>query len=169
MIAVPLTRFYDPPAGFTKGAANALAAGWLALWMLGLAVPWGIGVAAASYVSSHPDETACFFQSGCSISNSGNLEAIARVRRDAHDPTLVVVDVTYINRSASHADVAPADYYARTSSGLVLPPSNDCPVPEAATLAPGGRLTQRVCFRLPASGVTFVVHLPWIGWTSRYY
>jgi hypothetical protein len=164
MIAVPVMRFYDPPAGFTTGAANALAAGWLALWIVGLALPWGIGVAAASYVSSHPEETACAFDSGCTFNNSGNLEAIARARRDALDPTLVSVEVTYINRSASHVDVAAGDYYARTSTGVDLAPSNDCPMPETATLAPGERLVQRVCFRLPAAGVTIEFHLPWIGW-----
>jgi len=164
MIAIPVMRFYDPPAGFSKGAASALAAGWLALWIVALALPWGIGVAAASYVSSHPEETACVFDSGCTFSNSGNLEAIARAHRDALDTTLVTVEVTYINRSASHVDVAPADYYARTSTVVELSPSNDCALPEAVTLTPGESLVQRVCFRLPAAGTRIEFHLPWIGW-----
>jgi hypothetical protein len=168
MIATPVARFDDPPAGFGKGAANALAAAWLAILILGVGSVWGIGLVAASYVSAHPDEVACVFDPSCTFNYSGNLEAIARVRRDTGDATLVTVDVTYINRSTVPAPVDPGDYYARTlTAGLDLPPSQDCPPPQAAAVAPGGRLSQRVCFRLPDTSVGFEVHLPWIGWDSR--
>jgi hypothetical protein len=167
MIAGPVARFNDPPTSFSKGAANALAAVWFAVWILGLAVIWGIGVTAASIVSSHPDETACVFDSQCTFSTSGNLEAVARVRYDAQDATLVTVDVTYINRSASPSLVNPADYSARTATGVDLSPSTDCPLPAGASVAPGARLEQHVCFRLPSADAGFEVHLPWVGWTSR--
>jgi hypothetical protein len=167
MIAVPIARFYDPPAGFGRGAANALAAGSLVLWLLVLAVPWGIGVIAASYVSSNPEEVACFFDPRCTFKLTDNVEAIAHVNRDSRDPTLVTVDATYINRSASPAAIDPADYYARPTNGVDLPPSADCPAPAAAVVAPGDRLTQRVCFRLPTADEGFEVHLPWIGWDDK--
>ncbi|HZK73063.1 MAG TPA: hypothetical protein VFD88_03580 [Clostridia bacterium] len=164
MVAVPIARFSDPPAGFGKGAANTIAAGWLVFWMLAMAVPWAIGVAAASFVSSHPDQVACVFEPGCFYSTSGNGDAIAKVTRDAQDPTLVTVEVTYINTSGTPAEVNPADYSARTGTGEILLPSSDCAAPAPATVAPGTRLTQQVCFRLPAAADTFDVHLPWIGW-----
>jgi hypothetical protein len=167
MIAVPIARFNDPPAGFGNAAANALAAGSVALWLLVLAVPWGIGVVAASYVSSHPEEIVCFFDPRCTFNITGSVEAIAHVNRDSQDPTLVKVDVTYINRSGSSAVIDPADYYARPTNGADLPPSPDCPAPAEAMVAPGERLTQRVCFRLPTADVAFEVHLPWIGWDDK--
>jgi len=95
------------------------------------------------------------------------LEAIAHVRRDAQDRTLVIVDVTYINQSTSPANVDPADYHARTQAGLSLPVSVDCPSPAAATVAPAERLSQRACFRLPSADTVYDVHLPWIGWDDR--
>ena len=167
MIALPIARFNDPPAGFGKGVANALAAGSLAVWLLFLAVPWGIGVVVASYLSSNPDEVVCFFDPRCTFTVTDNLEAIAHVSRDAQDQTLVKVDVTYINRSAAAASVNPADYYARPTNGVDLRPSEDCPAPSAASVAPGERLTQHVCFRLPTTNVGYEIHLPWIGWDSK--
>jgi hypothetical protein len=169
MIANPIALFDDPPAGFGKGAANALAAAWLAVFVLSLGGIWGIGIVAASVVSSHPDEVACVFDPTCNFTYSGNLEAIARVRRDPGDATLVTVDVTYINRSGAATTVDPAAYYARTTTGLDLQPSQDCPAPQAASVAPGARLAQQVCFKLPDTTVGFEVHLPWIGWDGRTY
>jgi hypothetical protein len=166
MIAIPIARFDDPPVRFGKGAANALAVGLAALAILALAVPWGIAVVAASYVSNNPDEVACVFTPGCTFSTIENLEAIVHSTRGPQDPTLVTVEVTYINRSASPASIDPAAYYIRPSAGGDLPPSSDCPVPPAASVDPGKRLTQRVCFRLPSAGVTFDVHVPWIGWVN---
>jgi hypothetical protein len=164
MIAVPIARFEDPPATFGKGHANALAVGLAALAILVLAVPWGIAVVAASYVNDNPDEVACVFTPGCSFSSVDKLEAIVHATRSTQDPTLVTVDVTYVNHSASPATLDPAQYDIRGSAGLSLPPSSDCPTPSEATVDPGKRLTQHVCFRLPAADLTFDVHVPWIGW-----
>ena len=167
MIAVPIARFNDPPAGFGKGAANAIAAGLLVLWVLGLGALWAVTVVGSSLINSHPTEVACAVDPGCTFKVTDNLEAIAHVRRDAQDRTLVIVDVTYINQSTSPANVDPADYYARTQAGLNLPVSVDCPSPAAATVAPGERLSQRACFRLPSADTVYDVHLPWIGWDDR--
>lgn len=167
MLAVPLARFDDPPAGFSKGAANALAAGWVAFTLLLLAIPWAVGLTAAAIINSHPEETACFFQSGCNFAYSGSLETIARVQRGAEDPTLVTVDVTFINRSARPAFIDPADYSARTTNGTDLPISSACPARTPASVAPGGRLEQRVCFQLPDARARFEVHLPWTGWDFK--
>jgi hypothetical protein len=164
MIAVPIARFDDPPARFTKGASNALAAGLLALLLVALAIPWGIGVAAALFLNAHQQEAACTFDPRCAYGYSGKLEAIAHVTRDSQDPTMVTLDVTYINRSASPASVDPTAYSVQTSADEVLLPSDDCPAPQPATAAPGERLAQRVCFRLPDATVRFEVHLPVIGW-----
>jgi hypothetical protein len=167
MIAVPLARFNDPPQGFSKGAANALAAGLLAFWVLCVVAFWGITVVASSLVSSYPEEAACAIDPRCSFNVTDNREAIAHVRRNSQDSSVVIVEVTYINRSAAPATIDPAEYYARTTAGLRLELSGDCPSPVAATLEPGERLTQQACFHLPASDVTYQVHLPWIGWDDR--
>jgi hypothetical protein len=166
MIAVPIAHFEDPPASFGKGHANALAAGLAALAILVLAVPWGIAVVAATYVDKNPDEVACVFTPGCSASTVDNLEAIVTTTRSPQDPTLVTIDVTLINRSASAASINPADYYVRPAAGLDLHPSSDCTAPSAASVDPGKRLTQRACFRLPNADVAFDVHVPWIGWVN---
>jgi hypothetical protein len=166
MMAVPIARFEDPPATFGMGHANALAVGLAALAILGLAVPWGIAVVAASYVSNNPDEVACVFTPGCSVSSVDNLEAIVHATRTTQDPTLVTVDVTYVNHSASAATIDPSQYDIRGSAGLSLPPSSDCPTPSEVTVDPGKRLSQHVCFRLPATDLTFYVHVPWIGWVG---
>jgi hypothetical protein len=166
MIAIPIARFEDPPASFGKGHANALAAGLAAIAILVLAVPWGIAVVAASYVNKYPDEVACVFSPGCSFSTVDNLEAIVTATRSAQDPTLVTIDVTFINRSASAATINPADYYIRPTAGIDLPPGSDCAPPSAAGVDPGKRLTQRACFRLPNADVAFDVHVPWIGWVN---
>jgi hypothetical protein len=166
MISVPIARFEDPPATFGRGHANALAVGLAALALLVLAVPWGIAVVAASYINDHPAEVACVFTPGCSFSSVNNLEAIVHATRSTLDPTLVTVDVTYVNYSASTATIDPAQYDIRGSAGLSLPPSSDCPVPAEASVDPGKHLSQHVCFRLPATDFTFDVHVPWIGWVS---
>jgi hypothetical protein len=167
MVAIAISRYNDPPAGFGKGAANALAAGTVALWLLVLSVPWVTGVVVASYLTSNPEEVACFFDPRCTFNVTHNVEAIARVHRDTQDPTLVTVEVTYINRSTAPATVDPVDYYARPFNGGDLRPSADCPGPQAAVVAPGQRLTQRVCFRLPTADAGYEIHLPWIGWDSK--
>jgi hypothetical protein len=167
MIAVPIARFDDPPAGFTNGRASAVAAGWLVIWLLGTACVWMVGIVSASVISSHPDEVACFFDSGCNFAYAGSLETITHVNRSSEDPTLVTVDVTFINRSGSAADVIPADYSARTTSGEQLAPSADCPTPSPASVPPDSRLQERVCFRLPEAKSYFGVHIPWTGWDSR--
>jgi hypothetical protein len=164
MLAIPIARFDDPPATFGKGHANALAVGLAALAILVLAVPWGIAIVAASYVSDHPDEVACFITPGCTVSTTNNLEALVTTTRSPKDPTLLTVDVTFINRSASAASIDPADYYARPTAGIDLLPSSDCSAPSAAGVDPGKRLTQHACFRLPNADVGFDVHVPWIGW-----
>jgi hypothetical protein len=166
MIAIPIARFNDPPAGFGKGHANALAAGLAALAILVLAVPWVIAVVGASVVNDHPDEVACAFTPGCTFSTANNLEALVTPRRDPQDPTLVTLDVTYINRSASAASIDPADYYIRPTGGLDLHASLDCPAPSAASVDPGSRLMQHACFRLPTADVAIDVHVPWIGWVN---
>jgi hypothetical protein len=107
------------------------------------------------------------FDPQCTWSNSGDLEAIARVGYGTQDATLVTVDVTFINRSASPSYVNPADYSARTIGGVDLFPSSDCPLPEGASVAPGARLDQHLCFRIPSADGGFELHLPWVGWTSR--
>jgi hypothetical protein len=40
-------------------------------------------------------------------------------------------------------------------------------VPGTATVAPGGRLEQRACFRLPDAQASFDLRLPWTGWDYR--
>jgi hypothetical protein len=166
MIAIPIARFDDPPANFGKGHANALAAGLAVLAILVLAVPWGVAVVAASYISDHPDEVACIFTPGCTFSSTDNLEALVTATRHPQDATLVTLDVTYVNHSGSAANIDPADYYIRPTAGLDLHPSSDCPAPSAATLDPGKRLTQHVCFRLLSGDVPFDVHVPWTGWVT---
>jgi hypothetical protein len=164
MIAIPIARFDDPPANFGKGHANALAAGLAALAILLMAIPWGIAVVAASYVNDHPDEVACFTTPGCTVSTTNNLEALVTATRTPQDSTLLTVDVTFINRSASAASIDPADYYVLPTAGLELHPSSDCTAPSAASVEPGNRLTQHICFRLPNADVVFNLHVPWIGW-----
>lgn len=166
MLAVPIARFEDPPANFGKGHANALAAGLAVLAILLMAIPWGIAAVAASYVSDHPDEVACVFTPGCTFSTTNNRVAIVKATRGPQDPTLVTVDVTYINRSMSAASIDPADYYIRPTAGLDLHPSSDCPAPSATSVDPGKRLTQHACFRLLTPNVAFNVHVPWIGWVN---
>jgi MFS family permease len=167
MIAVPLARFDEPPPGFTRGVANLVAAGWLAVWVLGTAFVWTVGIVSASLISSHPDEVACFFDSGCNFAYAGSLETITHVNRSAEDPTLITVDVTFINRSGSAADVIPSEFSARTADGLTLAPSVDCTTPAPASVPPGGRLHEQVCFRLPDAQAVFDVHVPWTGWDYR--
>jgi MFS family permease len=167
MIAVPLARFDEPPPGFTRGVASVVAAGWLAIWVLGTGLVWTVGIVSASLISSHPDEVACFFDSGCNFAYAGSLETITHVNRSAGDPTLVVVDVTFINRSASAADVIPSEFSARTVDGLTLAPTVDCTVPTPASVPPGVRLHEQVCFRLPDAQASLDVHVPWTGWDYR--
>jgi hypothetical protein len=167
MIAMPLARFDEPPAGFTSGVATAIAAGWLVIWVLGTAFVWTVATVSASLISSHPDEVSCFFDNGCNFAYVGSLETITHVNRTAADPTLVTVDVTFINRSGSAADVLPSEYSARTTTGLTLAPSPDCTVPTPASVPSNGRLHEIVCFRLPDAQTFFDVHLPWTGWDYR--
>jgi ABC-type amino acid transport system permease subunit len=167
MIAVPLARFDDPPPSFTRGVANAVAAGWLAIWVIGTAFVWTVGIVSASLISSHPDEVACFFDSGCNFAYTGSLETITHVSRSSADPTLVTVDVTFINRSGSAADVIPSEYSARTTSGMPLAPSPDCTIPTPASVPSNGRLQESVCFQLPNAQSYFDVHIPWTGWDYR--
>jgi MFS family permease len=167
MIAVPIARFNDPPSGFTKGLAGAVAAAWLALWVLGTAFLWTVAIVAASFISGHPDETSCFFDSGCNFAYAGSLETITHVGQSSEDPTLVTVDVTFINRSGSAVAVIPDDYSARTTSGALLAPSADCPTPAATSVPSNSRLQERVCFRLPDARTYFDVHIPWTGWDYR--
>ena len=167
MIAVPIARFAEPPSGFTNVVANAVAAGWLVIWVLGTAFVWAVGIVSASVISSHPDEVACFFDSGCNFAYAGSLETITHVTRSSEDQTLVTVDVTFINRSGSGADVNPSEYSATTTGGQLLAPSSDCPIPSPATVPANGRVQERVCFRLPDAQAYFDVHLPWTGWDYR--
>jgi MFS family permease len=167
MIAMPLARYDDPPPGFTRGIATAVAAGWLVLWLLGTALVWTVGIVSASVISSHADEVSCFFDSGCNFAYAGSLETITRVNRSSPDQTLVTVDVTLINRSTSGADVNPGDYWIRTSVSGLMPPSADCPIPSPATVPSNRRLVERVCFRLPDAQSSFDLHLPWTGLDYR--
>jgi hypothetical protein len=167
MIAMPLARFDEPPAAFTRGVASAVAAGWLAIWVLGTAFVWTVAIVAASLISSHPDEVACFFDNGCNFAYAGSLETVTHVNRNATEPTLVTVDVTFINRSGSAADVLPSEYSVRTTTGLTLAPSPDCVLPTPASVQANGRLHESVCFRLPDAQTSFDVHLPWTGWDYR--
>jgi hypothetical protein len=167
MIAVPLARFDEPPRAFTTGVASAVAAGWLAIWVLGTAFLWTVAIVFASLISSHPDEVACFFDSGCSFAYAGKLETVAHVNRSPNDPALVTVDVTFINRSGSAVDVLPSEYSARTPSGLTLAPSPECAIPIPTSVPPNGRLNESVCFRLPHAQTFVDVHLPWTGWDYR--
>jgi hypothetical protein len=167
MIAMPLARFDEPPAAFTRGVASAVAAGWLAIWVLGTAFVWTVAIVAASLISSHPDEVACFFDNGCNFAYAGSLETVTHVSRNATEPTLVTVDVTFINRSGSAADVLPSEYSVRTTTGLTLAPSPDCVLPTPASVQANGRLHESVCFRLPDAQTSFDVHLPWTGWDYR--
>jgi hypothetical protein len=167
MIAVPIARFAEPPSGFTNVVANAVAAGWLVIWVLGTAFVWAVGIVSASAISSHPDEVACFFDSGCNFAYTGSLETITHISRSSEDQTLVTVDVTFINRSSSGMDVNPSEYSARTTGGQLLAPSSDCPTPSTATVPANDRLQERVCFRLPDAQTYFDVHIPWTGWDFR--
>jgi hypothetical protein len=167
MIAVPIARFADPPPEFTNAVANAVAAGWLVIWLLGTIFVWTVGIASASVISSHPDEVTCFFASGCNFAYSGNLETITHVNQSTEDRTLVTVDVTFINRSGSAVAIDTAQFWARTTDGQQLAPSADCPTPGPATVPSSARLGMRVCFRLPSAQSNFEVHIPWTGWDYR--
>jgi hypothetical protein len=167
MLAVALARFDDPPAGFTQGWANLLAAVVVGFSLLSIGLVWGVGTGVASYVSSHPEEVACFFDSSCNSAYSGSLQTITNVQHDPQNPATVKVNVTFINHSQSAATIDPGDYLVRTAAGETLPPSSDCPAPGTATVPPGGRLQQEVCFRLPDAQGSFDLRLPWTGWDYR--
>lgn len=167
MIAVPLARFDEPPPAFTRGVATAIAAGWLALWVLGTGFLWTVAIVSASLISSHPDEVSCFFDSGCNFAYAGSLETITHVSRSGADPALVTVDVTFINHSGSAADVIPSEYSARTTNGRTLTPSPECTIPTPASVPSNGRLRESLCFRLPSAQTFFDVHIPWTGWDYR--
>ena len=167
LLAVVLARFDDPPAGFTQGWANALAVAVAGLSLLAIGLVWAAGVSAASYISGHPEEVACFFATGCNAAYSGDLETIMHVQRDPQDAALVIVEVKYINHSRSAAPIDPGEYLVKTAEGELLHPSSDCLAPGSAAVPAGGRLEQRACFRLPYAQSSFEIRLPWTGWTFR--
>lgn len=167
MLAVVLARFDDPPAGFTLGWANALAAAVVGLSLLAIGLVWATSLAFASYIGGHHEEVTCLFAPGCSATYSGDLETITHVQRDPQDPALVVVQVEYINHSRSAASIDPGEYKVKTVAGELLAPSSDCLAPGSASVPLGGRLEQRACFRLPDAQADFEVRVPWTGWTSQ--
>ena len=167
LLAVALARFDDPPAGFSQARANALAAAVAGFSLLAIALVWGVGLSVASYVSGHPDEVACFFDTTCNAAYSGDLETITHVQRDPHDAALINVDVKFINHSPAAATVDPGQYQVRTIDSETLPPSSDCMRAQFAVVSPGSRLEQRTCFRLPDARQPFDLHLPWTGWDYR--
>jgi hypothetical protein len=167
LLAVALARFDDPPAGFTQAWANVLAAAVAGFSLLAMAVVWAVGLSVASYVSAHPEEVACFFDLTCNAAYSGELETITNVQRDQKDPGLVIVHVKFINHSRSGAAIDPGEYQLRTFDGRLVSPSSECPAPGSAMVAAGGRLEQRVCFRLPDPQSAFDLRVPWTGWDYR--
>ena len=167
LLAVALARFDDPPAGFTRRWANVVAAAVACLSLFAIALIWAVGLSVASYISRHPEEVGCFFVPTCNAAYSGDRETITNVQRGQKDLSLVIVDVKLINHARTSAAVDSGDYLLRTSGSGSLKPSSDCPLPGPATVPAGGRLEQRVCFRIPDPNAAFDLRLPWTGWDYR--
>lgn len=152
LLAGPLARVGEPPGRFKRGQSNLIAGGYAAVTAAGLISVWGIALAGAAIISSHPGETACFFQDGCDFAYSGNLETMTTVSRDAHDPGLVRVETTFINHSPKPAGVDGRNYWLTLGGGggQTIRPSGECELPpDSATVPPNSRVTQSLCFRVP--------------------
>jgi hypothetical protein len=144
-----------------------VAAAVACLSLFAIALIWAVGLSVASYISRHPEEVGCFFVPTCNAAYSGDRETITNVQRGQKDLSLVIVDVKLINHARTSAAVDSGDYLLRTSGSGSLKPSSDCPLPGPATVPAGGRLEQRVCFRIPDPNAAFDLRLPWTGWDYR--
>jgi hypothetical protein len=168
LLAAPLARYDDPPPTFERTHTNLLVGGFAALTALGVVLAWSLALVAGSVVSSHPQETACFFESGCHFQYSGSRETIARVSRDPADRTLLRVRVDFINGGGAQQTVDPTDYWISPSDehSTQTAPSTDCPTPRATSVSAHSRESQTVCFRITDSSEYYDLHLPWTGWTT---
>ena len=64
LLALTVARFDDPPAGFTRGWADAVAWSVLGLTLLAIGLTWAVGLSSAAYAASHPEVVACILSPG---------------------------------------------------------------------------------------------------------